>query len=172
VLATLSADATGAGAAYDPAIATAPCAAPGPGTVRVPQDFALAYTIEPASGDWGRPRRMDVDAAGRFRLVELIPPPPGALAAPEERLLREGTLSLAGRRSLYAAVVACDLFALDGPFFDPARLEGSTAPVRRESAQTISVTADGRSHRVVVRNVPVERFLTVRSTLFAETGGL
>ena len=163
---------TGQTASADPTLIDAPCDAPAPGGYTVPTDFAVSYVISPVAGDWGVPRRLTVDPQGRYRLVELVPPPPGSLDAPAERALADGRVRGPGLRNLYAAVVACGFFDLRGPFFDDSLLQGSTEPVRQESTQSLSVTADGRSHQVVVRNVPVQRFVNIRSTLFAETHAL
>ena len=153
-------------------VATSTCAEPDRSTYAVPEDFTITYLIGPAHGDWGQPRRLRLDADGRYSLTELEPPVVGSLEAPRERVIREGRAGVQGVRNVYAAVVVCNLFALDGNFFDPSRLEGSTAPMRDESVQVLAVRANGRSHAVTVRNVEVTRFLTVRTTLFAETGGI
>ncbi len=153
-------------------VATSACAEPGRSTYVVPEDFTITYLIGPAHGDWGQPRRLQLDADGRYSLTELTPTPAGSLEPPGERVIREGRANVQSVRNVYAAVLVCNLFALDGNFFDPSRLEGSTAPMRDESVQVLAVRANGRSHAVTVRNVEVTRFLTVRTTLFTETGGI
>ncbi len=153
-------------------VAASACAEPDRSTYVVPEDFTITYLIGPAHGDWGQPRRLRLDADGRYSLTELMPAPAGSLEAPGERVIREGRANVQSVRNVYAAVLVCNLFALDGNFFDPSRLEGSTAPMRDESVQVLAVRANGRSHAVTVRNVEVTRFLTVRTTLFAETGGI
>ena len=152
--------------------ATSACAEPDRSTYVVPEDFTITYLIGPAHGDWGQPRRLRLDADGRYSLTELEAPVVGSLDAPGERVIREGRANVQSVRNVYAAVLVCNLFGLDGNFFDPSRLEGSTAPMRDESVQVLAVRANGRSHAVTVRNVEVTRFLTVRTTLFAETGGI
>ena len=153
-------------------VASSSCAEPDRSTYVVPEDFTITYLIGPAHGNWGRPRRLRLDADGRYSLTELEPAVAGSQGASGERVIREGRADVQSVRNVYAAVLVCDLFGLDGNFFDPARLEGSTAPMRDESVQVLAVRANGRSHAVTVRNVEVTRFLTVRTTLFAETGGI
>lgn len=165
---------TGRTSAIDPAEIEAPCQAPAPDGYRVPADFQVTFVLsplagQPAGGDAATPRRLTVAPDGRYRLVALLPPPPGSLAAPLERALGDGRVTGPGLRNLYAAVVACGFFDLEGPYFDDRRLDGSTASMRQESTQSLAITADGRRHQVVVRNLPVERFVRIRSTLFAET---
>ena len=163
---------TGDAAPYDPATVDQPCVEPARGSYAVPSDFAIGYVIEQPQGALGMTRRLTVDPSGQYRLTELQAPPPGSLDPPLERSLREGTVSGAAMRNLFAAVLLCDFFGLHGPYFDPSLLEGSTEGVRQVSAQTLTVRMNGHSHRVVIRNVPVRRFVTIRTTLLVETGGV
>ena len=152
--------------------ATRACAEPERSGYTVPSDFAISYVIGPANGEWEQLRRLRLLADGWYSVALLDPPTSGSLASSSERVIREGRLGDDGVRNVYAAVRVCDLFSLDGYFFDPSRLEGSTATLRSESVQVLAVMADGRSHAVAARNVYVPRFLDIRTTLFTETGGV
>ncbi|MCB9946502.1 MAG: hypothetical protein H6842_01590 [Rhodospirillaceae bacterium] len=155
---------------YD--VASTACSEPDRSNYVVPADFAVTYLIGPAHGDWGQPRRLHLSADGHYTLTELVAPAAGSLTSPGERVVREGNLSVQAVRNIYAAVLVCDFFGLDGNFYDPSQLVGSTDPVRAESVQVLAVTANGREHAITVRNIQVPRFLTVRTTLFTETGGM
>lgn len=155
---------------YD--LASTPCGQPDRSNYVVPADFAVTYLIGPAHGDWGEPRRLHLSADGRYSVTQLVPPTVGSLASPGERVVREGRIDVPAVRNVYAAVLVCDFFGLDGNFYDPSQLVGSTDPVRAESVQVLAVTANGRDHAIAVRNIQVPRFLTVRTTLFSETGGM
>lgn len=117
----------------------------------VPPDLAFAATAGSlVPGEPNQTLTISADGAGRF--ARYAPDEPGP---PLEEARFDVTA--AQREALWTAVREHDFFSLDSLYTDPDVDDGAFAEV--------TVTAQGRTHQVVVENVAVARFEAVLDAL-------
>lgn len=131
--------------------------------VIVPLDFAITYTSGPTHADWGS-RRVEKVYANGDAVIEEIPSVRGGQPPPpqDRKPMVVKRMSPDGVKRLYARVAACEFFDLKERYWNPN--------IRDGGVENITVTANGRTHSVVVYYYDVPRYASIVSAMREEMG--
>jgi hypothetical protein len=117
----------------------------------VPADFSITYRSGPTHADWGTTWTKSVNAAGLVTIKQVRPI--RGRGGPREEKSEQKQLPKQAVEGIYAAVVACDFFALNASYWNRRVMDGWSS--------SLAVTAGGKTHNVVEHHFSVARLSAI-----------